>query len=119
MRPLMPSPSPRRLAAILVPAAIFAAGLAASSSASAAPHVDGAFPLKAELGANNKIVAGPDGNIWLTVSDATNDVARITPAGAVTEFDLENVTSPSGIAVGPEGRLWVTQNEGVASFAPS
>lgn len=110
---------PRRLApkpATLL--ALVAGVLATASAASAAPHVEGTFPLKAELNANNKIVAGPDGNLWLTVDDATNDVARIKPSGEVTEYDLENVKSPSGIAVGPEGRLWVTQNEGVASFSP-
>jgi len=115
MRLPMPSSRPRRFAAVLTVA--LALGLLAAGGASAAPHVDGSFPLKAELGSNNKIVAGPDGNVWVTVADLTNDVARITPAGQVTEFDLENVSAPTGIAVGPEGRLWVTQNEGVASFS--
>lgn len=90
--------------------------LAAAATAFAAPKVDGRFPVSS-LDANNKLVQGPDGNMWVTLSSATKDVARITPAGQVTEFDLENVKSPSGIAVGPEGLLWVTQAEGVASFS--
>jgi sugar lactone lactonase YvrE len=83
------------------------------------PKVNGTFPLGSNLDANNKLVAAPDGNIWLTLSSAEKAVARVTPAGAVHEFELENVTFPSGIAVGPEGDLWLTQKGGVARFSPS
>ena len=92
--------------------------LAICSTASAAPVVDGHFEV-GSFNANNKIVAGPDGNMWMTVAEGANDVARITPAGQVVEFELEGVNEPSGIAVGPEHNLWVTQINGVASFSPS
>jgi len=106
-------------------AATFVASLAALScllvgagSAVAAPSIDGTFPLNAEIGTNNKIVAGPDGNIWLTVEDGTNDVAKVTPSGQVEEFDIEGILSPEGIAPGPDGNLWITDVEKAARFNP-
>ena len=98
----------RSLLLALLAAALF------SSSAAAVPKVDGEFQL-GEVDTNNKIVAGPDGNMWMTVAGA-NDVARITPAGVVTEYNLE-IGSPSGIA-SAGGRLWVTGTEFVTSFLP-
>ena len=92
--------------------------LVAGSSALAAPVVDGHFPTS-ETGTNKKIVAGPDGNMWVTINGGGKDVARISPAGQVDEFELEGVAAPTGIGVDPEGRIWVTQGGGVASFLPS
>src|SRR5215213_7377447 len=92
--------------------------LVAGSSALAAPVVDGHFPTS-ETGTNKKIVAGPDGNMWVTINGGGKDVARISPAGQVDEFELEGVAAPTGIGVDPEGRIWVTQEGGVASFLPS
>jgi len=89
-----------------------------SSTAAAAPFLDGTFPLASEISTNNKIVAGPDGNVWLTVNDVTNDVARITPGGQVEEFDIEGILSPEGIAPGPDGNLWITDVEKAAKFNP-
>lgn len=90
--------------------------LATAPAAGAVPVVDGEFPVST-LGSNNKIAAGPDGNVWVTLSDATNDVAKITPAGAVEEFNLE-ANNPQGITAGPGGLMWITQNGGVKSFLP-
>ena len=85
--------------------------------AAAVPVVDGEFPVSG-LSSNNKLAAGPDGNVWITVDDATNDVAKITPSGMVEEFDLE-ATNPQGITAGPENSLWITRNGGVTKFSPS
>jgi len=104
-----------KLVAALVALAAFLVGPA---SALGAPFLNGTFPLGSEVGTNNKIVAGPDGNIWLTVEDATNDVARVTPAGQVQEFDIEGIESAVGIAPGPDGNLWITEVEKAARFAP-
>jgi hypothetical protein len=63
-----------------------------------------------------EIVAGPDGNLWVTLS-SRHGVARVTPAGAVTEFLLPSAAgNPTGITVGPDGALWVSlaQYPGVA-----
>jgi streptogramin lyase len=110
----MPSISPRRFAAFLAP--VIALSLFTVPVASAAPHLDGTFEVPG-VSTNNKIVAGPDGNMWVTVSNGANDVARITPAGKVDEFELTGVEGATGIAVDPNGKMWVTTNKGVASFS--
>jgi streptogramin lyase len=99
----------RSLLLALCAAAVLAA------PAAAAPAVSGDFNLPG-LGSNNKIVQGPDGNMWVTLDGNARDVARITPAGEVKEFNLGAVT-PLGIAVGPEGLLWIARNGGVTSFS--
>jgi len=91
--------------------------LLAASSAAAAPAVTGTFPVASEIDTNNKIVAGPDGNVWLTVGGA-NDVAKVTPAGQVEEFDLPGISETNGIAAGPDGNLWVPTTNKVTKFAP-
>ncbi len=90
--------------------------LVGAGSAVAAPAVSGEFSVPG-LGSNNKLIAGPDGNMWVTTGGGGKDVAKISPAGQVEEFAIEAVT-PSGIAVGPEGRLWVARNGGLVSFEP-
>jgi streptogramin lyase len=93
------------------------------ASAPAAPAFDGEFAVPGLTETNNKIVEGSDGNMWVTVNSGANDVARITPSGAVQEFALKDgvkeIEAPEGIARGPQGELWVTENEGVAKFLPS
>src|SRR5215213_11404533 len=106
----------RRLSAALLVALVSL--LTVGSTAVGAPVIDGHFPTS-ETGTNKKIVAGPDGNMWLTVNGGGKDVARISPSGQVVEFELEGVAAPTGIGVDPEGRIWVTQAGGVASFLPS
>lgn len=108
----------RAAAKFLVFLSVFCGCLLAAVSAVAAPAIDGTFPLSSELGTNNKIVAGPDGNVWVTVESATKDVARITPSGAVQEFDIEGIETAVGIAPGPDGNLWVTDVEKAARFSP-
>jgi streptogramin lyase len=107
----------RRIVTALL--AAFAALVASASPASAAPAIDGQFPLVSQVDTNSKIAAGPDGNVWLAVHGVANDVARVTPAGEVTEFELEGIEQLSGIAAGPEGKVWVTATNKVASFSPS
>ena len=105
----------RRLPVILGLVVALALGVAAT--ASAAPAVNGTF-LVPGVETNNKIVAGPDGNMWVTVNDGANDVARITPAGEVKAFELEGVAGATGIAVeGPN--IWVSFGTGVAKFQPA
>ena len=106
----------KRLVPALLLAAVACCALAVP--ALAAPSVTGTFPVPG-IETNSKIVAGPDGNMWATVQSGENDVARITPAGAVQEFEIADLQQVQGIAVGPEGRLWVTGNNKVASFSPS
>lgn len=100
--------------------AILVAGLVLGVTASpalAAPAINGEFKVEG-LSTNNKLVQGPDGNIWATVENGTKDVAKITPAGTVTEYELE-ANQPLGITVGSEGRLWITRENGLTSFTPA
>ena len=65
-------------------------------------------------GANpQKIVIGPDGNLWFTELDV-DLIGRITPSGEITEFS-EGITAgagPFGLTVGPDGALWFTEYHG-------
>ena len=101
-------------------AAVAATGalLIGAGGAAAAPHVDGTFDVTTSP---KYLTQGPDGNIWVTLTGgaAGNDVARITPAGVVTEFDAAALENAVGIAAGPDGQLWTTVPGGVASFLPS
>jgi streptogramin lyase len=79
------------------------------------------------------ITAGPDGNLWFTepattgrkpyIPVAGNRVARITPAGVVTEFSagISAASAPGGIAAGADGNLWFTEPDGtrIARITPS
>lgn len=51
------------------------------------------------------LVAGPDGNLW--AADYGGGIARMTTAGAMTEFSSAGI-NPSTITVGPDGNLWYT-----------
>jgi virginiamycin B lyase len=57
------------------------------------------------------IATGPDGNLWFL---ETANVARITPDGAVTEFDVPLPTNATEglslfyIVAGPDGAMWFT-----------
>jgi virginiamycin B lyase len=99
--------------------ALATGALLVAAPASAAPTVDGQFDVSS-VDSNTKIAAGPDGNVWLTLAfnGGGKDVARVTPSGQVTEYDLE-ATNPLGVTSGPEGKVWITQNGGVTRFSPS
>ncbi len=87
------------------------------ATASAAPAVSGEFPTAGTLsGAPKHLAQGSDGNIWAVLDN--NKLAKLTPAGAVTEFDNANLSSPNGITTGPDGNLWVTQINGVVKISP-
>jgi len=47
------------------------------------------FTITADISSPNDIVAGPDGNLWVTEPAINgNKIGRITPAGAITEFAI-------------------------------
>ena len=86
--------------------------LAIPGSALGAPKIDGEFPV---TNMPRHLTQGPDGNIWV----AEGNIAKITPAGQVTEFSPPEISGATGITTGPDGNLWVTQNGGVAKFSPA
>jgi streptogramin lyase len=97
---------------ILMTTALLAAALA-PGVASAAPHVDGEFPVSEQP---KRLALGPDGNIWVTIG---GKIAKISPAGDVTEYDPAEVGSPNGIVAGPDGNLWLTQSGEVVKVPPA
>ena len=113
----------RRLTRAL--ATVLAAGgltLALGSAAVGAPPVGGLKQFKVPT-ANSKpraITNGSDGNRWFTegteFTSAPAKIARITPAGAITEFAPEvadgcNFCIITDIAQGPGGVLYITSND--------
>lgn len=97
-------------AALVVP-------LVGAAPSLAAPAVDGEFAVSGKPG---YIALGPDGNVWAVLSGSAlnNDVAKVSPAGIVEEFDVPALAGAVGIAAGPDGNLWVTRPAKVAKFAP-
>jgi streptogramin lyase len=60
------------------------------------------------------ITAGPDGNVWFTVTDSAHfngSIGRITPGGVLNLFP-QLYPGPSFIVTGPDGNLWFTQDDG-------
>src|SRR6476469_5862200 len=91
-------------------AVVMAALTLFATPAAAAPAVNGVFNL---TGTPKYLTQGPDGNIWVVLNGAVNDIAKVTPAGVVTEFDSATYNNPIGIASGPDGNLWLTQPNAV------
>lgn len=60
------------------------------------------------------IVAGPDGNLWITET-GTNGIARMNTSGSFTQFAIATADAgPQRIAVGSDGALWFTEDPGNA-----
>jgi len=59
-----------------------------------------------EVAFKSFITAGPDGNLWVNLNE--NGIARITPAGVVTEFKsgLNAGANVCSITAGPDGNVW-------------
>ncbi len=69
----------------------------------------------ASAGTGSAIATGPDGSLWFTVPNGNGvyaSVARITPPGVVSSFNLPgNFHSIGGLTPGPGGNLWFTEQE--------
>jgi streptogramin lyase len=67
------------------------------------------------------MAAGPDGNVWIAETDVSK-IARVTPAGDITEFDTPTAFSlPRGIVTGPDGNLWFGEgnNNAIGRITPA
>lgn len=91
-------------------------------SATAVPAPDAPKPQADQTvfavdGQPERIAEGPDGNLWFVVSgnSAGNDLARITPSGTITYFELGAVNL-GWLVVGPDDKLWATAGTGVAEI---
>ena len=107
-----------RRGARLAPLAVLAAALTmlVVGIAEAKPRLARTFKLTGQPG---QIAVGPKGAAWVVLSgsSAGNDIANITPRGAVNEYDLG--VNPVGIALGPDGDIWVTHANGVTKVNPA
>ena len=70
---------------------------------------------------NNGLAVGPDGNVWFAEQ---GHIAKITPAGAVTEFAYpsgENANGGAGVITGPDHKVWFTEyfTKKVANIDPT
>lgn len=66
------------------------------------------------------ITTGPDGNIWVAETRCDR-IARVTPDGGVTEFQIPENSFPLGIISGPDGNLWftITSRNALGRITPS
>jgi streptogramin lyase len=108
------SMSTRRVVSSLVLCVLFLSLLiapAAGSPSRGATRALGSvteFPVPTPSSRPYQIVAGPDGNLWFTESDA-GQIGKITPSGAITEYPIRKGSGPYGITIGPDGNLWFTE----------
>ncbi len=66
------------------------------------------------------VTTASDGNVWFTVQGAFNEetfqnpgqVARVTPRGDITEFDVCGQCILTDIVEGPDGILYISDNQG-------
>ena len=84
--------------------------------ATAAPAVNGEFAVTEKPG---QLTTGPDRNVWVVLGGAAKDLAKITPAGVVTEYDAADIAGAVGITTGGDGNLWVTMPSSVAKIDPA
>jgi virginiamycin B lyase len=56
------------------------------------------------------IAAAPDGTIWFT-QELTDNIARISNAGAITEGKAVKGSTPVGVTVAPNGNPWYTMTD--------
>jgi hypothetical protein len=109
----------RRIAALALGA--LSAPLLVAPPALAAPQVNGSFSVPG-LTDSSQIVQGPDGNMWATTPDATDDdVARInSQTGAVSKYDFTDADLDSPVGITRQGNnLWVTATNRVGRFTPA
>ncbi len=69
------------------------------------------FPLPWPYAAIYAMTVGPDGQIWFT-DNYSDIVARVTPDGTISGFQLPSGRAPAGIVTGPDGALWFTEEAG-------
>ena len=94
----------------VLPAVVVCFALAFTSSATAAITE---FALPTANAQPTGITSGPDGNLWVAESESsvTSRIARVTPAGEVTEFIYPANREPLDVAAAG-GLIWFTERLG-------
>jgi RHS repeat-associated protein len=79
----------------------------------------GSYAVPSSWAAPASVVAGPDGNVWVSENNAGN-IAKVTPGGSVTEYSTGSGSYPAGLASGPGGDVWFTAGaDTVGKITPS
>jgi streptogramin lyase len=111
-RPSLPAQvrdHPRRAAGAAAAAAIVVLGvLGMTVPIGAAPTIT-EFPIPTTVSSHPVgITAGPDGNLWVAQS-WSDQIAKLTLTGAVTEFRTADQSAPYSIVSGPDSNQWFTE----------
>ena len=70
-------------------------------------------------GTFSNLIVGPDGNFWAG-DTSSNQLLRITTAGAIREFPLQSsVSAPSDLIVGPDNLFWGLWSGGISKITTS
>lgn len=64
----------------------------------------------------DKIVAGPDGNLWFQYSGSRKTIGRVSTSGAYMEFPVPSGLAIHDIAAGIDGNLWFTSSDFVDAW---
>lgn len=73
------------------------------------------FPFSIQPAGEAWLTGGPDGALWVTLSDpigAHSKIGRITTQGVATVFPVPGLSTVNGITAGPDGALWFTDRLG-------
>lgn len=102
------------LLAAMTGAALAVAGLTTTAGEAGAAPVVAADVIELD-GEPQSLVTDPSGRLWVVLGSNSggNELARLTPAGAVTYVDLDTAPGLSDITVGPGPNLWGTYAAGV------
>lgn len=85
----------------------------AAPDADAKPALQGVFTTPDEP---QQLVAGPDGNMWVSMPASATELVRITPAGVRTYYDV--VPNGLGALTVAGGNLWSTTINGLVRIPP-
>jgi streptogramin lyase len=81
------------------------------------------FPVTGEAEERpEKIVTGPDGNLWFTEGQSTSKIAKMTPQGTITQYSTgTGAEGVEAIAAGPDGNIWFSSShsEKLMTMSPS
>jgi streptogramin lyase len=105
--------TPPRLVLVFAATALVAASLAAAAPIGTLKQ----FRIPTANSSPKSMTQGSDGNLWFTEGfvnppqQDVHNVARITPAGDITEFAVCTFCFPNEIAQGPNGILYFTKSD--------
>ncbi len=104
-----------RRTTLLLAALVLTLGALVGTPAAPASAAVTVYPVPTSAAGLSRIVTAPDGNMWFVERDV-NKIGRITPAGAITEYNLPPTTTGTAsvmdLDIAPDGSLWVVYDQG-------